>query len=78
MLHVFSALKKLSTIGSNIFENEHSLLLDVEPDADWTVPISLTGPIATRHHAEIVIGEFGISLDSNDYITETCPVPLPK
>jgi hypothetical protein len=71
-------LKKLKTIGSTIVENEHSLLLDIEPDADWTVPISQTGPIATRHHAEIVIGEFGISLDSNDYITETCPVPLPK
>ena len=68
----------MKTIGSTIVENEQSLLLDVEPDADWTVPISQIGPIATRHHAEIVIGEFGISLDSNDYITETCPVPLPQ
>ena len=67
-------LKVIHSLGDTLEENENILLIDLRRPVDWGLPDSILGPQATTHHAESLIGEFGIQLDNNIYISEKCPI----
>ena len=61
-------------MGSVIDENQSVLLLDIQTSESWRPPDATLAPEATKHHAEILVGENGINLYANRYLLEDCPM----
>ena len=60
-------------LGIILSENTEAFVLEFDTPKEWNMPLKGLGPPATSHHAEVIIGEFGIDVNDNSYISETCP-----